>query len=160
MGNDENELNVLSTISQLIDEGFSCNDTQTALRISIHDENESDGDSAFNEDMNAFDPRSMFASEPSPHPTMDKSHLATTLLSAINENMDEKSEAIINMQCNDILKDLNYAKISSSIHEMLPIKAKQTKVSNENIVQNQELEMRPIYSKYSLMDFDDNNNAT
>ena len=114
--NVENELNVLSSISELINEGYSC----TALRISIHDdENESD------EQINIFDPRSMFESE-QPHKE-NESQLATTLFSAINENIDEKIDPILDIECNDMFRDLDYAKMSSSIHDMLPMKKNNSK---------------------------------
>ena len=123
--------NVLTSVSQLIDDGFTANETSMALKISINENN--DDSSSDDDDQNglpltaSFDPRSMFESTDTGIPSQTdngqtEKELKTALLSAIHETMDEKEVSNTSaFDCNDIIKDMNYRKISSSIQDILDI---------------------------------------
>ena len=146
----DNDQVLLSSISQLIDDGFTRNEVVSSLNISLaindqstddDDDDNDDGNSLLNVGLNtSFDPRSMFdsissttANTTTTSTNESKEELTTALLSAINENMDEKNETeMINIDCKDIINDVNYKKVSLSIQDILSIKNKNDEDKNEN----------------------------
>merc|ERR1712228_403717 len=114
----------------------------------------------------SFDPRSMFEMEEQITKKREsESAVATALMSAINENIDEKTEEVVDMECTKaILPDINCSQVSSSVQKILSttnitpktpnIKATENGNANETATGNT-YEMKPINPIPSNTDISD-----